>query len=132
MNNPATYFATLGINGLDRKSFTYEPGDKPYYFTTPREGAFEYYVALSIIIFADDPTHARAILSDLLDFREACLREYYRSRGYPQTVANRIISETSEYKRLVAIWELSDKWEFVEAPRNQIYKVAWAANDTVL
>lgn len=74
MKEPANFF-THFINGHEMSSYTFEPGDTPYYVAFRGKAHF----ALSLMIWANSEQHVREILYGAVQHRRECNRKYMTS-----------------------------------------------------
>lgn len=123
-SNPASFF----INGNDEEQFTYEPGLFPYYAIAAGKG----HIAFSVMVFADGVDHVKLILMEMVKFAERCALEYATEASKDQHPALQGYRE-GRTDRIRKILEGDSDYtlEIASAPRNQLYKIGWAGNDTL-
>lgn len=124
ISNPCKWFATGGSWG-DQKEFHYEPGSKLFHFS-PHDSGLSKTLECNIVMFANDVAHATQIVEDMLKFRIECLKQYAKANGKKYSAP---FHRDGYTEMLLAN---KSKWVIVEAPMNQIYKIGWADNDTIL
>lgn len=123
ISNPFRWAPKKGMKPDDdwgMVAFTYKPGKRVYHFdasdcdpTGSHIPGWEHYMGLNIILFADSKKHAAEIFEAALKFRLKC-------------------EKSVNYGDAQVILDNKHKWKFTIAPRNQVYHVGWAANDTLL
>jgi len=121
ISNPATFF----VDGNTELSFKYEGGNVLYHFSA-KDSGLSTYNDMNIIFFANDKDHARDILSRMLSFKLGCLITYRNQDPHKNSIetATRIDKVTEYLERI-------SEWKFTLTPRNQMFIVGWAANDTI-
>ena len=130
ISNPVNCF----ISGSHAESFTYNGGDKLYHFS-PFDNKLSDYMDCNIVLFANDEQHALSILRDMLQFVINCQAKYIQSAE--QIKANHwmeFVSRAQESLKEASIYLdaiIGGKVVLSEAPKNQIYKIGWASNDTL-
>lgn len=137
--NPCSFY----VNGTDQKSFTFEPGNKLYQVKIYGSRGW---IPFSAMLMADSIDHVCAILRNLVEFRLQCDKEYceyleLRRVQYPnhdeQFPYRRKMIEFTNH---VGAWlcgnvdNLPEGFKVIidEVNPNQLVKVSWASNDTLL
>lgn len=116
LSNPCSWF----ISGNDKESFIYEGGNILYFFNYTINNC----VVMNVVFFANSIEHAKDIIERMLRVRL-------------DIDNNRIEADYNYYQEikrthLDLMLEDKDNWIITEAPKNQLYKVDWACNDTIL
>jgi hypothetical protein len=135
ISNPATAFVTSS----SEESFEYEGGSTLYHFS-PKDNEMSTYRNMNIIFFADNEEHGLNVLRRMLEFHIVCARRYI---DHKKGLGNRYKGQHDEYfsERKQRIIEMAQEYIFqidngnvsLElAPTNQMYKVGWASNDTLM
>lgn len=133
ISNPASVFVT----GSDRENFEYEGGSTLYHFS-PRDNELSKYLDMNIVFFADSEEHGLNVLRRMLVFHIDCAQKYheheekrrqkYGGRAHDNYFYAQMIDTATEY--IFAIDNGNVSLEL--APTNQVYKVGWASNDTLM
>lgn len=137
--NPCSFF----VNGNDKKSFTFTPGNKMFQVKIYGSSAW---IPFSAMLMADDEVHVRSILGALVNFRLECDKEYqaYREeqhRRYPDMDdADVYRGKMIEFTNHLGAWLYGKRDSqpegfqvlISEINPNQLFKVSWASNDTLL
>ncbi len=132
ISNPASVFVT----GSDRENFEYEGGSTLYHFS-PRDNELSKYMGMNIVFFADSEEHGLNVLRRMLVFYFYCAGKYhaYQEKAGRQPHGEwfrkqnqEMIDTATEY--IFAIDNGNVKLSL--APTNQVYKVGWASNDTLM
>ena len=114
--NPVTYF----INGNDTESFTYEGGSILYSV---------YYHPICILLFADSIDHAKNVVKRMLEFKRDCASKSLEVQFNKPILYKE--AYTHDFNNAESMIKKIDKFEIKEALKNQVYKTAWALNDTI-
>ena len=90
----------------------------------PKDSGLSRYMGMNVLIFADCEDHASAILREMLLLKNSCEEKHYQIKG--QYSGRRPERDKTQF-----LLDNEDKWAFKEAPKNQMYLVGWADNDTI-
>ena len=132
ISNPASRFVT----GNTQESFEYEGGSTLYHFS-PRNNDLSKYMDMNIVFFANSEEHGLNILRRMLIFHILCVEKYSSHLGK----IGRTTRFESFQKERKAVIDTASEYIFAIdngnvlltiAPTNQVYKVGWADNDTLM
>lgn len=127
VSNPATFNTDDTFAGY--KSFTYEGGKELYNFS-PHDSGLSKSMEMNIMFFADSEEHAADVLRRLFMFWLGCLKEE-AERNHSTHKHYYLGRKKYEYTQISKILLNAPKWKFNKVPVNQVFKVAWAHNDTL-
>lgn len=104
--------------------FTYEGGDKLYNFQ-PNDCDMSKYMESNLLLWANSEEHARDVIIRMF--------EWYVETP-PQNSRDEYVNSRAQYKyeMVKKYLTMKDKIKCVLAPTNQMYKAAWANNDTFI
>lgn len=120
--------ATAWIDGSTRRSYTFVPGDTLYWASFCTSG----YQPFNALLMANDEEHVRNILLGMVKHFRRCAEEYTGrepNSRVPQSVKDWHVALEHclrDRANTVPEWSL----QIVPAPLNQLFKAAWASNDT--
>lgn len=113
--NPATFLTSSS----QRRRYIVDGGNTLYHVHF-KDGS---YIVVNVLVFADTPAKAVASVVGAMRFGTMCHNEYKENEGHPWHFAD----------KSAKVLELYERGEYLvqEAPRNQLFKVAWAGNDHI-
>lgn len=79
---------------------------------------------MNVVFFADDGEHALDVVERMIKFM---LNVDYSKETHPEVLE----MKRAQHNRYLHLLDNKEKWIVTLAPKNQVYKVGWAANDTV-
>jgi len=127
ISNPCNWFK----NGNETVEFTYEGGKHFYHFSS-KDSDVSHYYDFNIVFFADSETHALTVIKRMLELALATHIEHDKqdNRYHEEitTMNTRTIKEIKKYLEDLSL----GKFKISLAPTNQVFKVGWAWNDTIL
>lgn len=138
LSNPCTWF----ITGSKEEVFTYEGGHILYHFDCSgrepneiRSGITGNWIPINVIFFANDVEHAKDVLKRMFEFNIRCKTKYVKfnnanpDRPHADSFITNAVGEKTVAEECL---EKIDQWVITPAPTNQLFKVGWAHNDTIL
>jgi len=127
ISNPCNWF----ITGNETNEFTYEGGNTLYHFSA-RDNNFSSYHDVNVVFFANNEIHALDVLRRMFKFafEKHMAYKLHEINGHPELYSRNEVrlKEISKYLNDMN----SDDIKITLAPKNQLYKVGWAYNDTIL
>jgi hypothetical protein len=137
--NPCSFY----VNGSETEAFKFEPGSNM--FQVKIYGSRSW-IPFSAMLMADDENHVRGILKSLVAFRLECDAKYQayiteRKKIYPDYDVNEgYRTKMVEFTNQIGQWlhgnfdGLPEGFQVIieQINPNQLFKVSWASNDTLL
>jgi len=127
ISNPCRWFK----NGSETVEFTYEGGEYLYHFSS-KGSEISHYYDVNIVFFADSEDHAISIIKRMFELALKTHIEYDKQDNrYHEELTTRNTCTIKEIERYLEDLSLG-KIKVSLAPKNQVFKVGWAYNDTIL